>query len=166
MVVIERQGIGAGFADTGTLESQPPHTWRSDPFLDEPFRAFCRAFEAFQNGIGPQPRLNLSERYISSVLELIDPQSPFAWGPQDQEIRQIGADEHGFPILAHDLYRGGRAERVATIVPHVGRYDEVVRVDSPDQAADIFQILFEVRNRRLAESYQSRLVLDRAGQFI
>lgn len=137
--------VDASKTALGSVKGQhKPIPWRKDPFLASAFDAFAHRLQYSYNGdkpVGPP----IPHDYILDVIEVAE-----TWGPQDKEIEQIGVDNRGGPIAIYHLYRDGRREYVASVVPHVARYDEIVRVNSLKCADQFFQILSDRRNRRLA----------------
>lgn len=143
--MIEVESVDVSGAAQRSVNGQSKQTsWREDPSLASAFDVFAHRLQYSYNGgrpVGPP----IPHDYILDVIEVAE-----TWGPQDKEIEHIGVDNRGDPIAIYHLYRDGREEYVATVVPHVARYDEIVRVSSLKYADQFFQILSDRRNRRLA----------------
>ncbi len=126
-------------------------SWRKDPLLVDSYNNFAWRLQSSDSGdrpVGPA----IPSEYLYDVLEL-----PQNWGPQDRETEQIGVDNRGDPILAHHLHRHGRGQYIGTVVRHVFRVDEILRVKSLGQLDTAFQVVSDTRETRIDELKRRRL---------
>jgi hypothetical protein len=134
-------------------------TWRRDPRLVEVYEEFAGKFNPNRRGPIVSLNLNLPTEYAALGQPLID-----TWGLKDRDWpREYNIEGFDKPERTYDLYRDGVGkEWVATVKPGALRSDETIMVATPEAASQVFQILFDMHNRRMSD----RGMMDRLNKAI